>query len=346
MVLVVGVLAVSSPATRAHAQQPRNAAPVSAKLSLQSGIQPGANGRNRIPISKSDPAYTVEKLDIFPAIYLEVTFADGSKIGPHDYQKYFPSNVIFDDTTSDPNDIIQVVYWDVDSNNPQLGKYAAQLTSTGKGVGLAYLKVSFRNAPSVTAWVGVEVVSGAQAQPVPQPQQQATGAVSVYPQSIDTNATYRLTNAFLGDVRFLDTFSDGNNDPFMGKTGNYSGQLWKITPAGNGYYRLTNTFLGEGRSLDTYSDKPNTPFMGKSGNFSGQLWKITPIRDGYYRLTNSFLGEGRSLDTYSGTENKPFMGKPEMLPGRCGNSRKCNKPLPLHYRGCSGSAERLTLIRE
>ena len=145
----------------ARAQQPQNAGPVSAKLSLQSGLQPGAEGRNRIPMSRSDPAYTVGKLDIAPAIYLDVTFANGSKAGP-DYKKNFAQNIIFDDTSGDPHDIIKVVYWDVDSKNPQLGKYAAQLTSTGKGVGTASLKVSFRNAPGVTASVPVEVVSAAQ----------------------------------------------------------------------------------------------------------------------------------------------------------------------------------------
>lgn len=125
--------------------------PVSAKLSLQS---------DRIPMSRNDPAYTVQKLDILPAILLDVTFSDGSKAGPYDYKKNFASNVVFDDQSGDPNDLIRVSYWDVDSNNPQRGKYAAQLTSTGNGTGTAYLKVSFRNAPNVTAAVQVNVVSG------------------------------------------------------------------------------------------------------------------------------------------------------------------------------------------
>lgn len=143
-----------------NAVQGKERIPISAKLSLQSGIQSGANGRNRIPISRTDPAYTVEQLDIFPAIYLEVTFADGSMSGPHDYNKDYAYNIVFDDTSGDPNDLIKVVYWDVDSNNPGRGKYAAQITSTGKGVGTAYLGVSFRNARNVTAAVEVEVVSG------------------------------------------------------------------------------------------------------------------------------------------------------------------------------------------
>ncbi len=126
---------------------------------------------------------------------------------------------------------------------------------------------------------------------------------------IDTDYYYRLTNTFLKEGRSLDTYSNGDNTPFMGQTGNYSGQHWKFTPLGNGYYRLTNAFLGDSRSLDTYSNGDNTPFMGQTGNYSGQYWKLTPVGNGYYRLTNSFLKEGRSLDTYSNGKNTPFMGQ-------------------------------------
>ncbi len=131
--------------------------PVSAELSLQSGIQEGANGRNRLPLSRSDAAYTVRGLDISPAIYLEVTLSDGTQIGPHDYQTKFADNIIFDDVSGDPNDLIEIVWWNQESGG---GKFAAQLTSTGKGVGSAYLKVSFKDAPHVTSSVLVEVVSG------------------------------------------------------------------------------------------------------------------------------------------------------------------------------------------
>lgn len=125
--------------------------PISAELSLQS---------NRIPINYDDPAYTVLHLDKNPAIYLNVTFADQTSAGPHDYKKQSASNIIFDDSTGDPQDLIQVVYGDIDSNQPGLGKYAAQLTSTGNGVGTATLIVRFRNAPAVTSSVQATVVSG------------------------------------------------------------------------------------------------------------------------------------------------------------------------------------------
>ena len=134
--------------------------PVSAELSLQSGIQPGANGRNRIPLNRNDPAYTVQGLDLYPAIYVDVNLSDGSSIGPHDYQTDFSDNLVFDDVSGDPHDLIEVVWWNKDENNPSLGKYAAQLTSTGKGIGSAYLTISFKDAPGVTSTVLVEVVSG------------------------------------------------------------------------------------------------------------------------------------------------------------------------------------------
>jgi len=142
------------------AAQSQERVPVSAKLGLQSGIQPGANGKNRIPLNRQVPAYTERHLLESPAIYLYVTFADKTTTDSHEYKMGFASNVVFDDVTGDPDDIIQVVYWPVDRKRPELGKFAAQLTSTGKRVGNATLKVTFRNAPGVTASVPVEVVSG------------------------------------------------------------------------------------------------------------------------------------------------------------------------------------------
>jgi hypothetical protein len=94
---------------------------------------------------------------------------------------------------------------------------------------------------------------------------------------IDTTQWYRLTNQFLGEGRALDTYADGENAPFMGQTGDYSGQYWKLTPIGDGWYRLTNQFLGDGRALDTYADGENAPFMGQTGDYSGQAWKLTPM---------------------------------------------------------------------
>jgi hypothetical protein len=141
--------------------------PVSAELRLQSSLQSGSNGLNKLPIDRNDPAHTEDGLMIFPAIYVDITFSDGSTIGPHDYQTDYANNLIFDDVTGDPDDLIEVSWWDIDSNNPRLGKFAAQLGTTGKGVGKAYLKISLRDAPHITASVLVEVVSSKKAAVVP-----------------------------------------------------------------------------------------------------------------------------------------------------------------------------------
>jgi hypothetical protein len=137
---------------------------------------------------------------------------------------------------------------------------------------------------------------------------QRPGSPEAEANAVPAGGWYRFTNMFLGEGRSLDTYGGDDNEPFMGDTGNYSGQYWKITSLGLGYFRLTNMFLGEGRSLDTYSNAGNEPFMGNTGNYSGQYWQFTPLSDGYFRMTNMFLGSGRSLDTYSDGDNEPFMG--------------------------------------
>ncbi len=138
--------------------------PVAATLGLQS---------DRIPLSYDDPAYTVQGLDKNPAIYLEVEFSDGTR-QDYDYKKFQAANIVFDDVSGDPNDIIQINYWDIDSNNPGLGQYAAQLTSTGNGVGTAQLYVSFRDAPHVTASVSATVVSA-----IPQVKAPVSGSLAL-----------------------------------------------------------------------------------------------------------------------------------------------------------------------
>ncbi len=130
---------------------------------------------------------------------------------------------------------------------------------------------------------------------------------------IDTSFYYRLTNAFLGRGRALDTYSD-THEPFMARTRNVTGQFWKLTPLGNGFYRLTNWFLGDRRALDTYSDT-HEPFMARTRNVTGQFWKLTPVGNGRFRLTNRFLGDGRSLDTYRDT-HEPFMGRTRNVTGQ------------------------------
>jgi hypothetical protein len=91
------------------------------------------------------------------------------------------------------------------------------------------------------------------------------------------NGCYRLTNVLLGSDRSIDNYPEGNHPPFMGPTGNYSGQCWHLTPEHDGYFRLTNDYLGNSHSLDTYSDREHAPFMAESSTATGQYWKLTRL---------------------------------------------------------------------
>ena len=73
----------------------------------------------------------------------------------------FADNVIIDDVSGDPYDLIKVVQWPVSDNNPHGPQFVGQLTSTGRGTGTANLLLSFMNAPGVTASIAITVVSGA-----------------------------------------------------------------------------------------------------------------------------------------------------------------------------------------
>jgi hypothetical protein len=109
---------------------------------------------------------------------------------------------------------------------------------------------------------------------------------------------YRLTTAWKGDGISLDVFNGGVNYQLqLAPTGNYSGQLWKITALGGGYYRLTTMWQGDGQSLDVVNDGVNNKLqLAPTGNYGGQQWKITDLGGGYYRLTTAWQGDGKSLD--------------------------------------------------
>lgn len=124
------------------------------------------------------------------------------------------------------------------------------------------------------------------------------------------NYYYRLTTQWQGDNKSLDIVSGGQNDKLiLAQTGNDDGQLWKLTPVGNGYYRLTTKAQGDGKSLDILNDNhKNRPILANTGNYSGQMWKLTPMNNGYYRLTTQWQGDGKSLDIINdNTKNKPIL---------------------------------------
>lgn len=69
---------------------------------------------------------------------------------------------------------------------------------------------------------------------------------------------------------------------FMDTCQNVSGQLWKITPAQNGYYKMQTQFQApdnkcfEGNKFAPTSTLQGAAFMDTCQNVSGQLWKFVP----------------------------------------------------------------------
>jgi len=87
----------------------------------------------------------------------------------------------------------------------------------------------------------------------------------------------------------------------------FSGQHWKMVPAGNGYFALTTAFVEseglflEGNKVAPGADLDGASFMKQRAStntfFSGQYWKMVPAGDGYFALTTAFVeNEGLYLE--------------------------------------------------
>ncbi len=132
--------------------------PVDVRLSLWDDAAPQQDGEYKLPIGEDDAASLTQQLQVAPELRLAGTLTDGTAL-PADYLMDAADNVVFDDVVGDPDDLIRVVYEDVDPGDLEGGRYARALTATGKGVGQAELSVSLLDAPGVTASLRVEVVS-------------------------------------------------------------------------------------------------------------------------------------------------------------------------------------------
>lgn len=76
---------------------------------------------------------------------------------------------------------------------------------------------------------------------------------TIHTQSFD-GKYYRLTTKLQGDDKSLDIVNDGKNDKLqLAKTGNFGGQVWKITPLGDGEYRLTSQWQVLSGVLNTFA---------------------------------------------------------------------------------------------
>jgi hypothetical protein len=128
---------------------------------------------------------------------------------------------------------------------------------------------------------------------------------------------YRITNAFMGPTKALDTFSGTSNQCFFGDLGEFSGQDWYFVPTGSpaGTFYFRNLFLGDTTALE--GGTPGSPCLmtklAPNGGVSiGQAWRVTASGStqfpGTYRLQNVNLGTAQSLDAPSiGGTNRPGM---------------------------------------
>jgi hypothetical protein len=129
--------------------------------------------------------------------------------------------------------------------------------------------------------------------------------------AFDTRCSYRLTTVWRGDELSLDIVNDGkaNNTPILAKTGNYSGQLWRLTPDSSGAWRLTTQWRGIGLSLARTAN--NRPLLVHTAAVPEQLWRLKPEANGAYRLTTQAQGDGMSLDILNDgkANNTPILAK-------------------------------------
>jgi len=128
-------------------------------------------------------------------------------------------------------------------------------------------------------------------------------ASAITAQAFDTGVYYRLSTQFRGPGMSLDVFNGGakNNMTHLAPAADYSGQHWRLTPAGNDYYRLKTMFRGEDMCLDVFNSGPknNQVHLARCANYSGQLWRLRPD-NGWYRLTTQFRGPNMCLDIFNG----------------------------------------------
>ncbi len=177
-------------------------------------------------------------------------------------------------------------------------------------------------------FLGMEVSSGADADSLEDSynvfKQEAKDLSTDYePNTVNTDGWAATQNAWQGEGKSLDIINDGeNNKPTLAKTGNYSGQAWKLTPLGKGFYRLTPAWQGEGKSLNIINDgENNKPILANTGNYSGQSWKITSLTSSSKPTANT---NTRPIDNRRGTTRQ----KPTPKPKPATKTRTATKPKP------------------
>jgi hypothetical protein len=103
-------------------------------------------------------------------------------------------------------------------------------------------------------------------------------ASTITAQAFDTGVYYRLSTQFRGPGISLDVFNGGvkNNMTHLAPASDYSGQHWRLTPAGNDYYRLKTMSRGEDMCLDVFNGGPknNQVHLRRCADYSGQIMAL------------------------------------------------------------------------
>lgn len=108
-----------------------------------------------------------------------------------------------------------------------------------------------------------------------------------------------LRSSFTGPDNCLDIINSGNQDQLhMAGCGNFTGQMWEITPdSDSGFVRLQTRFTGTAMCLDVVNDGDNNQVhMAQCANVTGQQWRLEQANQSSSRLWNQFTGEAKCLD--------------------------------------------------
>jgi hypothetical protein len=179
-------------------------------------------------------------------IWLDVRMSDGTVYKRIEYENKFTDNIVYDAVSGDPNNLIDIFY------NAQ--KKVHWIRPTGRGAGNATLKVSFRNAPGVTASFQVTVVGAPVRKAAPPPVTRPTPA-QPEPSLLGTgNGELNDTEAGFsvygldGKATQIRINSRGRNYIFQIDTNSYDQDELKgrLTPCGGGGCSCTMFEEGEG----------------------------------------------------------------------------------------------------
>ncbi len=120
----------------------------------------------------------------------------------------------------------------------------------------------------------------------------------------------------------------------MTKKGPYSGQLWRVIPAGNGYFYLTTMWVEkDGLVLEGNKVGPNSFLKGashmtrKTGQ-TGQLWKSIPAGNGYFYLTTKFLEKSGQVLEGNDVGPRHFLGGASFLTRKYGATGQLWRAIP------------------